>query len=287
MNTAKKVFQLQRLLNQAAQLKVHDSNDPTFKAWKNTVERSLIRVFGLKSPELQQFYKLPFFYQPRISYLGQNLSIEHRQCFDRDLSVLLSSLRSYIDELQQDGDETEQPDKPGTENRSAKSFISHASEDVAIVTELVELLEIIGVPGERIFCSSLDGYGIELGANFLDTLKEELTSDTLVLFVLSHNFYESPFCLCEMGATWVQTKDHIPILVPPFDFPDIQGVIPHTQGFFINDPTGLNQFKAKIESVFGLKPIAHSAWERKRDHVLARINGTIFQTKPRRRASRK
>lgn len=98
----------------------------------------------------------------------------------------------------------------------------------------------------------------------------------MVLFVLTQSFYASPVCLCEMGATWVQTKDHIPILVPPLDFADVKGVIPLTQGFKINDALKLNLFKEKIESVFGLpSALGQSAWERKRDRVVARLNKTI------------
>ena len=75
---------------------------------------------------------------------------------------------------------------------------------------------------------------------------------------------------------WVQTKDHIPILVPPFDFADVKGVIPLTQGFKINDALKLNLFKEKIESIFWLpSTLGQSAWERKHDRVMAQINERI------------
>ncbi len=123
-----------------------------------------------------------------------------------------------------------------------------------------------------IFCSSFEGYGIDLGENFLERIKNELNENILVLFILSQNFYESPISLCEMGATWIKTNEHIPILIPPFDFKDIQGVIPLTQGFKINDSLKLNLFKEKIQKLFGLAPIDNSSWERKRDRMLTRIN---------------
>ena len=93
---------------------------------------------------------------------------------------------------------------------------------------------------------------------------------------LSKNFYTSPVCLCEMGATWVLTKNHIPILIPPFDFDDVKGVIPLTEGLKINDKLKLNVFKEKIESVLGLLPsLNQSAWEWKRDRIVARIDDKI------------
>ena len=116
-----------------------------------------------------------------------------------------------------------------------KIFISHATKDKLIVEELIEILESMGIDSTQIFCSSFEGYGIPLGANFLDQIKQELSSDVLVLFVLTENFYDSKICLCEMGAAWALSKQHIPIVVPPLSYQDIQGVIPLTQGLMIND----------------------------------------------------
>ena len=56
----------------------------------------------------------------------------------------------------------------------ARVFISHASADAPLVEELVELLEIIGIRHDQIFCSSFPGYGIDLGDNFLEALKAQL-----------------------------------------------------------------------------------------------------------------
>jgi hypothetical protein len=44
MEAAAKIALLQRLVDQAEQVKIRDSDDPVFKTWKNTVERTLIRV---------------------------------------------------------------------------------------------------------------------------------------------------------------------------------------------------------------------------------------------------
>ena len=109
-----------------------------------------------------------------------------------------------------------------------------------------------------------------LGDNFLDSIKAELlNTNALVLFVLTPRFYASPACLCEMGATWVLAKEHIPVLVPPFDFSDVKGVIPLTQGFKLNEPLKLNLFKDEVQAVFGLsQTLTQSAWERKRDRIV-------------------
>ena len=297
MKTEQKLALLRRLLEQSEKIAVENSSDPTFKTWKNNVERTLIRVFGLDSPEVKQFTDLRFFYRAIVIGLGKDHSNKHREVFKRDFKVAISSIRNYIEEIEEYGDETDsgavlnRPEfandievhvegedigVPASRPEFAKVFISHSSKDAHYVEELVESLEIVGLPSERIFCTSFEGYGIRLGEDFLDAIKDQLNDETLVLFVLSKNFYASPVCLCEMGAAWVQSKEHIPILVPPFDFKDIEGVIPLTQGFKINEPLKLNLFKEKVESLFNIEATSSvSSWERKRDRIISRINGKI------------
>lgn len=150
-------------------------------------------------------------------------------------------------------------------------FISHSSLDKKIVEKLIDILEAMGVPSSTIFCSSFEGYGIKLGSDFLDKIKEELDGNVLVLFLLSDNFYSSVVSLCEMGATWVKTNHHIPILIPPFEYNDIKGVIPTTHGMKINEKEKLNSLKERIEELFDLNSNTQSIWERKRDKILKEI----------------
>jgi hypothetical protein len=224
---------------------------------------------------MKQFNGLRFFYRASMMILGNDYSSQHRRIFDRDFDILLSSIKQYIEEFheQEEFDNTTSID---SSSDISKVFISHASKDTDIVEEIIELLEAIGLNSNQVFCSSLEGYGIGLGDNFLETIKSELSSDSLVLFVLTEDFYNSPVCLCEMGASWVLSKEHIPIIVPPLDYADMKGVIPLSQGFKINDAMKLNLFKEKIELSFSLNnTLSLSSWERKRDRILKRINSKM------------
>ena len=113
MNTKKKIILLQRLLDQSNEITIRDSDDPKFKTWKNTVERTIIRVFGSDSPELKQFKKLRFFYSAMVMTLGSDYSHKHRECFDRDFDILISSIKNYIDELKQDDEVEEEIEDTG------------------------------------------------------------------------------------------------------------------------------------------------------------------------------
>jgi predicted lactoylglutathione lyase len=270
MTTKNKVQILQNLIDEASDLTSKTSSDSDFKLWKSKTEKNLLKIFGKDSIEFRDFAKLKFFYSPMIYNFGDDFTNEHRKVFIRDLNFITKALKSYIDEIEEDIN----VNVTNTAHPS-KVFISHASLDAESVSEIIDLLEIIGLKSNQIFCTSFEGYGINLGDNFLDAIKKEINDSVLVLFVLSKSFYLSPVCLCEMGAAWVQSTQHIPVLIPPFEFSDIKGVIPHTQGFKLNDHRKWNLFKERIESNFDLTPIDISTWERKRDKAIVNIDKII------------
>lgn len=78
-------------------------------------------------------------------------------------------------------------------NKSPKVFISHSSEDKEYVECIVDLLECIGLRDKsQLFCSSIPEYGVPLGENIYDYLKQQFESHHLhVIFVLSKNYYKS------------------------------------------------------------------------------------------------
>lgn len=274
METERKIKQLEKLIEKSDKIVIEKNSDPDFKTWKNLVERTLIQIFGIESTEYMQFSNLKFYYQAMIITSSSDYTSDHLRCFRRDLKILKDSIAEYIEELKEELTFTAVQDEEIHEkSQVSKIFISHASRDAEIVEEVIELLETIGIEANQIFCTSFDGYGIEIGENFLDTIKSELSTDSLVLFLLSQNFYRSPVCMCEMGATWVLSKEHIPIIIPPLTFEQIQGVIPLTQGFKINDSLKLNLLKEKIENDFEIEnSLSFSTWERKRDRICSRIN---------------
>ncbi|ARD45293.1 toll/interleukin-1 receptor domain-containing protein [Colwellia sp. PAMC 21821] len=270
MTNDKKISLLQKLIEKSVAVTVESSSDPEFKSWKNLVERTLIKVFGKKSTEFEQFSALTFHYRVFIVTSSSDYTSDHLRVFKQDFKMLITSIYQYLEEMMEEKPEIIEPlndEKPLT-----KVFISHASADADVVEEVVELLETIGLESNQIFCTSFEGYGIDLGENFLDKIKEELSSDSLVIFILSENFYKSPVCLCEMGATWVLAKEHIPMIIPPLDYSDVKGVIPLSQGLKINETLKLNSLKDKIENDFSLSnSMSSSTWERKRDRIVARI----------------
>lgn len=78
-----------------------------------------------------------------------------------------------------------------------------------------------------------------------------------------------------MGATWVLSKLHIPILIPPLNFKSLNGVINSTQGFQVTDKLKWSSLKNDLEQLFDLDPLPEDKWEPQRDAILDRIRNLL------------
>lgn len=167
-----------------------------------------------------------------------------------------------------------------------KVFISHSSKDKTLVESLVNLLEDIGLSEEEIFCSSIPGYGIELGEDIYDYLKRQFHAYELhVFFILSNNYYKSTACMNEMGAAWVLQNRYTTILLPGFEFKEIEGAInPRQIGLKLGSDIAeirekLGQLKNALIQEFGLEKINNIRWERKREAFIDEINKFVKPNK--------
>ena len=77
-----------------------------------------------------------------------------------------------------------------------------------------------------------------------------------------------------MGASWVKSAEYLPILIPPINYQDMEGVIrPTKNSMLINDEKKLDSLKTKIEGIFGIQPVIDfHRWQRKRDEYIGAIN---------------
>ena len=193
-------------------------------------------------------------------------------CNQKQIDVLttLKSASKYMPVVKGFSDTTETTNQSTTSERK-EIFISHSSKDYEYVKQFIAIIERIGVPSHKIFCSSFDGYGVVVGDNFMSVIQEKLTSDTLVIFMLSDHFFTSKISLLEMETTLRRDIPHIPVVIPPFDYKDLKGPMRTTNGMEINDKLKYNNLKDQIETFFKLTPINSSIWEQKRDDALKEI----------------
>jgi hypothetical protein len=159
---------------------------------------------------------------------------------------------------------------------SKSVFVSHAIKDAAIAAEIVELIEDgIGVPEAEIFCSSLDGYGIPTGKNFVTFMKEQMLQPKVVILLLTPAYFESKFCLSELGAAWVKSHYIFPILVPPLGYEDVRDVLLGTQVSRITDDIKFNELRDHLMKEVPLDAKSSTKWDVKRRAFLANIDPLV------------
>ena len=98
-----------------------------------------------------------------------------------------------------------------------KIFISHSSLDKSIIESFINNVLILGleIPSEDIFCSSLEGHGIQSGKYIPQTIRDELTKSKISFLMISGNYRNSEVCQNELGASWVLLPEEkvIPIII--------------------------------------------------------------------------
>lgn len=152
-------------------------------------------------------------------------------------------------------------------------FISHSVKDKKIADKIVDLIETgVGIPSGDVFCSSLEGLGIPSGVNFVSFIKGQIQNPKTVLLLITPNYYESAFCLCELGASWALSHNTIPIIVEPLEYKDIKNVLTGIQVRKITDKTHLNEIQAELINALQIKGHSFARWEAKRDEFLEGIN---------------
>lgn len=156
-----------------------------------------------------------------------------------------------------------------------KLFISHSSLDARYGGALVELLEDIGVSATEILFTSKDRFGIPLGRNIFDYLKNEIHENTHMVYLLSDHYFDSPTSLNEMGASWMAGNDFTFIGAPGFHFgnPKFSGIAldNYRIGFTMDNKDRMIEFRNLIYQKFSLPNVEERKWNSLWDNYLEKI----------------
>jgi hypothetical protein len=157
-------------------------------------------------------------------------------------------------------------------------FISHAVADKKLVDAVITLLEMgMGISSKDIFCSSFDEQGIPPGADFSPYMRERLQKADAILAIVSPQYYESPFCLCETGGAWAIEKTFLPLLVEPVDFSDLRGALYGKQGLLISSGQKLDAMRDSLSFLGDSKT---TRWNRKKEEFLKSLPKLLKALKP-------
>lgn len=148
-----------------------------------------------------------------------------------------------------------------------KLFISHSSMDKSVALALVELLEFLKIDGkDKIFCSSVPGYGVNVGEDLYERIKREYEQYNLfMIYLISANYLNSPMSLNEMGAAWLLKNEYQVFLLPELSIPDLGNVCIGTNHIAIlwdaeTLQESLNDFKNKLISLFCVAQPDENRW---------------------------
>lgn len=263
------IITLEKLLEEIPNLREGKRTDPKFKNWEAKTTRTIKNLFGDESNEYGDFSRINFWYH-WAGLLFEMVSEDeyNRRNFQNGLDEAELLLTDLIEEAKFN---IKNPDENLSTRMVKNIFLSHSSKDDQLAKEITNLLEAIGVPSSQIFNSSMPGYGVKPGEDWVQTLKSTISSEGVVVSLISTNYYKSTVSLCEMGATWVLSKSHFPIVLPPLTFEEIKGIIPTKHGIMINDSERWSELKEVLEKIFDLTPIPVAKWEGKKKDILERI----------------
>ena len=103
-------------------------------------------------------------------------------------------------------------------------FISHRTTDSGVADIIKDFLVNTGIPNNKIFCSSLPGN--DVGEKIAPEVKTHLHNATIIILLLSRDYYESAYCLNEAGIAWyLDDVLSIPIGMPEIDHTNMYGFL--------------------------------------------------------------
>lgn len=207
--------------------------------------------------------------------LKNELSIEYTNGI-----TILKGILEIIDLLE--ADDSDNTHEKISMHKKRKIFISHSSADKKFAEALVDLLNVMGLGQEDIFCSSVPGYWIGNGRNFLDEIKTHFVNyDLFVIFIHSPRFYNSHISLNEMGAAWVLQSEYCSFLTNDMEYDQMDAVVTSYEIVIkVNTYEAisrLNDWKMRILDWFSKSDIDANIWERKRNAFLETVSSLTYE----------
>lgn len=249
-------------------------DNPDFISWLENVKYVLQDIYDRSNDK----YIWDIINPTGIIHKFNGKSSDEREKFNKlksSLSIIAQNVEKYYPETISKGAE---------KMKKTMLFISHAHADIKYVQPLVELFADIGLNNDTMFCSSVPDYHIPMDNDIYDYLKGLFENYELhVVFVLSDNYYKSPACLNEMGASWVLRKRYSTILLPKFDFSAIKGAVNPLQTSLKLDNENMDELKTRLGELkdilskeFGIS-VPANRWEKKRDAFISTIKSLMSE----------
>ena len=196
-----------------------------------------------------------------------------------EIAGKLRSIERNIDKYYQNEGQEGGNEIMKTNKKTPMIFISHSSNDEPHVEFIVKLLKEMGFNQDKVFCSTIPGYGIGLSKDIYDTLLNLFNEhDLYVIFVHSPNYYGSAVGLNEMGAAWVLKSSFCSFLLPGFEYSDMKGVVDSSKIAIKIDGDRrtvqnlINELYNDLSEFFSTTRDTSIIWEGARDEFIDKMN---------------
>lgn len=164
-------------------------------------------------------------------------------------------------------------------------FISHAQHDRPLVAALKDFLtKGIGVPKVRVFATSLPGYGVPAGKEWLDHIHDKVKRSHVAVLIVTREYLSSEFCMWELGAFWARDTFSFALVDPILDPAKLPVLISTNQYADITQKrvADLNEFRDQVLSRLDLSSPPGNLYiaQRTRFQKLAREQVPALRDKP-------
>jgi len=145
-------------------------------------------------------------------------------------------------------------DKEPESKSEIEVFISHSSEDHEIAARLITLIRSsLNLEGEKIRCTSVDGFTLKGGTLFEEQLKVDISSSKTFIGIITPNSLKSIYVLFELGARWGANKHMIPLLAKGLKKGDLKGPLSSIHILKCGKGTDLHQLVEELGETLGKK----------------------------------
>ncbi len=155
-------------------------------------------------------------------------------------------------------------------------FISHSSVNKEIAEHLSAYLIRVGVKEKNIFCSSIMGQGVGNGEKLNAAIGKAIRKSKLIIYLLSHDFINSSYCMEELGVGWYLAQYHkamcFYLVLPDISLSELNGFVnSKIDKFSFVDP----EQKEDIE-FFGIEVAKRLRLKRPEHQIIVNANRTFF-----------
>lgn len=184
--------------------KLTDSSKYNVSVDKKDFERNIYDNFALVCEELQQ-YGMITAYMLMGTFAQLTLSEAGKTYFEEKTEA-----ENRVEEMKDTGRNT--------------IFISHRTVDAAVADMIKDFLVNTGIPNDKVFCSSLPGN--DVNEKISPEVKQRLKESTINILILSKDYYDSAYCLNEVGVAWyLDEAVAVPIGLPEINHENMIGFL--------------------------------------------------------------